>query len=66
MVGEISMNDYGRGYEQFRKMVGDDRIGPLIDRFKSVCPDFEREVIAVVGGRSWTRKGIDPLSRGML
>ena len=43
------MNDYERGYEQFRKMVGDDRIGPLIDRFKSVCPDFEREVIAVVG-----------------
>lgn len=59
------MSDYERGYEQFRKMVGDDRIGPLIDRFKSVCPDFEREVIAVVGGRSWTRKGIDLKTRSL-
>jgi len=44
------MNDYERGNEQFRKMVDDDKIGPLIDRFKAVCPDFEKEVIGLVGG----------------
>jgi len=37
------MNDYERGYEQFRKMVDDDKIGPLIDRFKAVCPDLKRK-----------------------
>ena len=41
-----------RGYEQFKKMVGDDQIDPLIDRFKAVCPDFEKEVVVVVGGRT--------------
>ena len=59
------MNDYQRGYEQFRKMVGDDNIGPLIERFKSVCPDFEKEVVAVVGGRTWTRAGIDLKTRSL-
>ncbi len=53
------MNDYDRGLAQFRKMVGDDRIDALIERFKSVCPDFETEVVTVVGGRIWTRPGID-------
>lgn len=59
------MNDYERGYEQFREMVGDDKIGPLIERFKSVCPDFEREVVVVVGGRAWTRDGIDLKTRSL-
>ena len=59
------MDDYQQGYEQFKKMVGDDQIGPLIDRFKAVCPDFEKEVVAVVGGRTWTRAGIDLKTRSL-
>lgn len=59
------MNDYQRGYEQFKKMVGDEQIGPLIDRFKAVCPDFEKEVVAVVGGRTWSRQGIDLKTRSL-
>ena len=59
------MNEYERGYEQFRKMVGDDKIEPLIARFKAVCPDFEKEVITVVGGRTWTREGIDLKTRSL-
>ena len=59
------MNDYERGVEQFAKMVGDDKIGPLIERFKSVSPDFEEEVVAVVGGRTWTRGGIDLKTRSL-
>ena len=59
------MNDYDRGLEQFRKMVGDDRIDALIERFRAVCPDFEKEVVAVVGGRIWTRPGIDLKTRSL-
>ena len=59
------MNDYERGQAQFRKMVGDDRIDALRERFKSVCPDFETEVVTVVGGRIWTRSGIDLKTRSL-
>lgn len=53
------MNDYERGLEQFQKMVGEDRIDDLIRRFRAVSPDFETEVISVVGGRTWTRPGLE-------
>ncbi|MBF0278894.1 MAG: carboxymuconolactone decarboxylase family protein [SAR324 cluster bacterium] len=59
------MSDYEKGLAQFRKMVGNDRIDALIDRFKSVCPDFEKEVVTSVGGRIWTRKGIDLKTRSL-
>ncbi len=59
------MSDYDAGYQQFRQMVGEDKIDPLIQRFKSVCPDFETEVVSVVGGRTWTRKGIDLKTRSL-
>jgi hypothetical protein len=56
IMQEISMNDdYERGYKQFSQMVGEENIEKLLSRFKSVCPDFEREVVSVVGGRIWTR-----------
>ena len=57
------MDDYKRGFEQFKQMVGDENIDGLIERFRSVCPDFEKEVVSVVGGRIWTRKGIDLKTR---
>lgn len=60
-----AMNDYERGLAQFRQMVGDDRIDALIQRFKSVCPDFETEVVTVVGGRIWTRSDIDLKTRSL-
>ncbi len=59
------MNDYERGYQQFKQMVGDDQIDALIDRFKAVCPDFETEVVSVVGGRVWAREGIDLKTRSL-
>ncbi len=59
------MTDYDRGLQQFRQMVGDDRIDALLERFRSVCPDFEKEVVAVVGGRIWTRPGIDLKTRSL-
>ncbi len=59
------MDDYQRGYEMFRKMVGDDRIDALVARFGAVCPDFRTEVFSVVGGRMWARGGIDLKTRSL-
>ena len=57
--------DYENGYEQFSRMVGEENIESLVSRFRSVCPDFEKEVVAVVGGRIWTRGGIDLKTRSL-
>ena len=59
------MDDYQRGLAQFRQMVGAQRIDALVQRFASVCPDFEREVVSLVGGRIWTRGGIDLKTRSL-
>ena len=57
--------DYEKGYKQFAKMVGEENIESLVARFRSVCPDFEEEVITVLGGRIWTRGGIDLKTRSL-
>jgi 4-carboxymuconolactone decarboxylase len=63
---ETLMNeDYEKGYSQFSKMVGAENMEKLVSRFRSVCPDFEREVVSVVGGRIWTRGGIDLKTRSL-
>jgi 4-carboxymuconolactone decarboxylase len=46
-------------------MVGEEHIGELIRRFKAVCPDFEKEVVSVVGGRIWSRGAIDLKTRSL-
>ena len=58
-------SDYEKGYAQFARMVGEENIEQLTARFKSVCPDFETEVVSVVGGRIWTRSGIDLKTRSL-
>jgi len=57
--------DYEKGQAQFARMVGEENIEPLLARFKAVCPDFETEVVSVVGGRIWTRGGIDLKTRSL-
>ena len=66
-IGEHrNMNsDYKKGYDQFAAMVGDENIEALVERFRAVCPDFEQEVVSVVGGRIWTRSGIDLKTRSL-
>src|SRR5262245_8567372 len=44
-------SDYEAGYAQFVRMVVEDSIEKLRARFESVCPDFAKEVFAVVGAR---------------
>jgi 4-carboxymuconolactone decarboxylase len=57
--------DYEAGYAQFTKMVGEENIEQLAKRFEAASPDFAREVFAVVGGRIWTRSGIDLRTRSL-
>lgn len=57
--------DYEKGYEQFARMVGEENIEALVARFRSVCPDFEKEVVSVLGGRIWTRGNIDLKTRSL-
>ncbi len=59
------MTDYDRGFEQFRQMVGADRMDALIARFNAVYPDFGTEVVTVVGGRVWSRPGLDLKTRSL-
>ena len=66
VMQETLMNeDYEKGYSQFSKMVGEENIEKLVSRLRLVCPDFEREVVSVVGGRIWTRGGIDLKTRSL-
>ena len=57
--------DYEKGYKQFSDMVGEENMEALVSRFRSVCPDFETEVISVLGGRIWNRGGIDLKTRSL-
>ena len=59
------MDDPERWSDQVGRMVGDDRIDALLARFRAVCPDFEREVVSVVGGRIWSRPGLDLKTRSL-
>ena len=59
------MSDYDRGYEQFKVMVDEGNVDALVARFNAVFPDFGAEVVAVVGGRTWTRPGIDLKTRSL-
>ena len=61
----IVSSDYEKGYAQFARMVGEENIEQLTARFKAVCPDFETEVVSVVGGRIWARGGIDLKTRSL-
>lgn len=61
----MKMSDYERGYAQFRQMVGEGGIDDLLARFRAVYPDFETEVVSVVGGRIWSRPGLDLKTRSL-
>jgi 4-carboxymuconolactone decarboxylase len=58
-------SDYENGRRQFAEMVGEDAIDDLLSKFREVYPDFETEVVSVVGGRVWTRGGIDLKTRSL-
>ena len=64
-VKNLERCDVSSDYAQFSRMVGEENIEQLTARFRAVCPDFETEVVSVVGGRIWTRGGIDLKTRSL-
>lgn len=57
---------YQQGIEQFARMVGDDQIDALRERFRQVSPEFERAVMGMVGGEIWTRPNLDLRTRSLV
>ena len=58
-------SDYENGRKQFAEMVGEAAIDELLQKFRAVYPDFETEVVSVVGGRVWSRGVIDLKTRSL-
>ena len=56
---------YERGIEQFAKMVGEEHIDALRERFASLSPDFERYVMGFIGGEVWSRPNLDLRTRSL-
>lgn len=53
------MDDYQRGIEILRKMLRTERAEAVIEKFRSLSPAFEKEVVSVVFGRTWARGTLD-------
>jgi 4-carboxymuconolactone decarboxylase len=54
------------GLDTLRRLLGEQRAGAVVERFAALSPTFEREAIAVVFGRTWSRGGIDIRTRALL
>ena len=59
------MDSYDQGFEQLKKMLGEDRANAVVNRFRSLSPVFEKEAISVVFGRTWARETIDLKTRSL-
>jgi alkylhydroperoxidase/carboxymuconolactone decarboxylase family protein YurZ len=57
---------YQQGLAQFSRMVGEDQIEALRERFRQVSPEFERAVMGIVGGQIWTRPNLDLRTRSLV
>jgi alkylhydroperoxidase/carboxymuconolactone decarboxylase family protein YurZ len=57
---------YQQGIAQFSRMVGEDQIEALRERFRQVSPEFERAVMGIVGGQIWTRPNLDLRTRSLI
>src|SRR5437867_380223 len=62
----ISDENYARGLEQLRKMVGEDRLDEARQAFSEVSPDFERYVVGFLAGELWLRPGLDLKTRSLV
>ena len=59
------MDDYAKGVETLKKLVGAEQADKVVDRFRELSPSFENEAISVVFGRTWSREAIDPKTRSL-
>jgi 4-carboxymuconolactone decarboxylase len=54
-----------KGIEQFARMVGEEHIDALRERFASLSPDFDRYVMGFIGGEIWSRPSLDLRTRSL-
>jgi 4-carboxymuconolactone decarboxylase len=59
------MDDYQSGIEIVRKMLGTERAEAVFAKFRALSPAFEKEVVSVVFGRTWSRGVIDLKTRSL-
>jgi 4-carboxymuconolactone decarboxylase len=56
---------YEKGVVQFSRMVGEEHVDALRERFAGLSPDFERYVMGFIGGEIWTRPNLDLRTRSL-
>lgn len=59
------MDDYQKGLETLRALIGAEKADKTAARFRELSPIFEQEAISVVFGRTWSREAIDPKTRSL-
>jgi alkylhydroperoxidase/carboxymuconolactone decarboxylase family protein YurZ len=57
---------YQSGIAQFARMVGEENIDGLRQRFRQVSPEFERAVMGIIGGEIWSRPNLDLRTRSLV
>ena len=62
----IHDEEYQRGVELLRQMVGPDRLDAVQAAFAEVSPDFERYVCGFLAGELWSRPGLDLKTRSLI
>ena len=59
------MNEYAKGIDTLRQLIGEEQTDKIVARFKELSPSFENEAVSVVFGRTWSRQAIDPKARSL-
>ena len=62
----ISDENYQRGVQLLRQMVGEERWAAAQAAFTEVSPDFERYVAGFLFGDLWQRPGLDLKTRSLI
>ena len=61
----VDDTQYEKGVKQFARMVGEEHIEALRERFAGLSPDFERYVMGFLGGEVWSRPNLDLRTRSL-
>ena len=62
---KTTASTYDKGAETLRKLLGNEKAENVISRFRNLNPEFEKEVVSVVFGRTWSREAIDAKTRAL-
>ncbi len=54
------------GFEQFRRMAGDERAKEVRREWRRISPEFEHFVLGVLAGQVWSRPALDLRTRSLV